>query len=221
MRIREVEVKNRIVETGATNDFVAHIKSIVECQNNIAVILDKYTLVLNKNGNFHKLIYNKFKKDDTFDYDKITCTVERLTWYYPSFDGFCHSDISTYRVLGIINRIMDDGGETFTTYNGYEVNHKLPRVYKQSNKVTNLEVCSEKENKRHYYAWQKCQVYEELIPLQMSALDKDLIELILNNKTVIVDKDSNHFTLRNYELNNEITEYKCIKNPDGIWRFNG
>lgn len=221
MIIRKVKVTNRIVESGATNDFVAHINEIIECQNNIAVILDKYTLVVNKNGNYHKIIQNKFKKPDDFDYDKVTCYVERLTWFYPSFENkMCHSDISTYRVLGIIKQIINNDGDTYDTYNGFEVNHCLPRIYKQNNKITNLEVCSENENRRHYIAWQKCQIYSEMIPLQMSAKGQ-LVNFILSDKTMLVDKGDNFFILRNYDWENEIVEYKCKLNEDGLWRFNG
>lgn len=221
MIIRRIAVTNRIVETGATNSLVENINEIVECKNNIALLMKKYTLVINKGGNYHKIIYNKFRKPDDFDYDKITCNQDRLTWYYDSIDGKAHhSEINTYRVLGIVSRLLDDYGVTFTTYNGYEVNHRLPRTYKEVNNVNNLEVCSDKENKRHYIAWNKCQIYENLIPIQISAIG-DLVPFILSSDTKLVDKDDNYFTLRNYEWNGNIVEYTCKLNEDGVWRFNG
>lgn len=221
MRIREVEVQNKIAESGATNSLVANINKIVECKNNIALIMKKYTLVINKGGVYHKIINHRFRKPDGYDYDQVTCDQYRLTWYYDGLDEKAHhSEINTFRILGIVNQIIDNNGETLQTYNGFEVNHKLPRYFKEVNNITNLEVCDNKQNKRHFIAWQKCQIYNKLIPLQMSALG-ELVPFILSDKTVLVDKGDDYFILRNYNWNNEIIEYTCKLNEDGVWRFNG
>ena len=221
MIIRRIAVTNRIVETGATNSLVENINEIVECKNNIALIMKKYTLVINKGGNYHKIINHKFRKPDDYDYDKVTCDQDRLTWYYDGLDKKPHhSNISTYRVLGIVARLINDNGITFYTYNGYEVNHKLPRTYREVNNITNLEVCSDKENKRHYVAWNKCQIYNNIIPIQLSAIT-DLVSFILSSDTKLVDKGDNFFKLRNYNWDGEIVEIQCKLNEDGFWRFNG
>lgn len=221
MIIRELKIVNNIVETGCTNSLIGSIDTIIECQNNVALLMPKYTLIVNKGGVYHKIIFNRHKKPIGYDYDLITCDQYRLTWYYESLDGCCHhSEINTFRLVGIIKQLINDQGQTLKTYNGLEVNHLLPRIYKVNNKIDNLELCTESENKRHFQAWLKCQIYNERIPIQLSAIG-ELVPFILSSNTKLVAMSDNYFTLRNYNWNGDIVEYTCKLNEDGVWRFNG
>ena len=207
-----------VIESGLVNDLVSSIEAVQDNKNTIVVFFDRtrwnHDLVMFKgNSDCYTLINNR--KNDDFDYDKLTLPREkRFTWSYSGGQG----SIATYRLLAIINDIIRHDGETRESYIGLEANHKLPRVYKVINSTSNLEVCSQVENLRHYAAWRKLQSGDILLPIKFSAISLDLISDILYINTEIYRFD-NKIVVRRYCQNEDIIEYVCRPQEDGTWQF--
>lgn len=218
MLAKRVNVTNRIVESGLVNDLVSSIEAVQDNKNTIVVFFDRtrwdHDLVIFKNNSdCYTLINNR--KDNEFDYDKLTLPREkRFTWTYSGGQG----SLATYRLLAIVTDIIEHHGETKESYIGLEANHKLPRVYRVINSVDNLEVCNQVENLRHYAAWRKLQSHEELLPIKFSALSLELIADILFIKTDIY-RLSDKVVVRRPLEDGSIREYVCVPQDDGTWQF--
>lgn len=218
MMIKKVNVTNRVVESGLVNNIVSSIEMIQDNKNTIVVFFDRtrwnHDLVIFKgNSDCYTLINNR--KEDNFNYDKLTLPREkRFTWSYTGGQG----SLATYRLLAIIDDIIQHDGETRESYIGLEANHKLPRVYKVINSVDNLEVCNQVENLRHYAAWRKLQSGDTLLPIKFSAIDLELVSDILYINTEIYRFDDK-IVVRRPCTNGDIVEHVCHPQDDGTWQF--
>lgn len=217
MMLKKVNVINKVMESGLINDLVLSIESIQENKNTITVFFNRnrwdHDLVIFKNNSdCYTLINNR--KDSEFDYDKLTLPREkRFTWTYSGGQG----SLSTYRLLAIVDDIIKHDGLTRETYIGLEANHKLPRVYKIINSVSNLEVCTQTENLRHFSAWRKLQCGQEYLPIKLSAIG-ELINDILHISTEVY-RLSDKIVVRRPCQDGNIIEYVCRPQEDGTWQF--
>lgn len=219
-----LEVQNNITESGAINTFVSRIKTLIICGDRVGLICEEQPdYILNMETCECITLAGKNKLNDRTNISSYEFNSERYSdrtvIHYRAADGkMMQSSLSIYRLTGIIDDIIKNGGETRETYIGLEVNHKVPRIFKEINNVNNLELCNQVQNLRHFAAWSKIESIrpnKEFFNLELSALD-EVVDFILKKDTYVSMYNFNEGYIA---LENESTkEYALFTIVDGVYK---
>lgn len=241
MKQNIINVINNVDETGALNGFIENIKNIE---------VNKNTYVLHFNEEFgrwhHDIVIDR---RDAVCYDIMANGTlkqkEGLSLHYSPFYGAGYTlqgRISFTHLLSAIKEIVESNGVTRNTYTGSEGNHKIPKSFERIDAEWNLELCTKRQNSRHYSAWTKVQQMVQSIDslqnkgqikLSLSALETAKVRLILHKDTRIdssyVDNNGDvaFVTLINDTLKVKLHIIKSngsnvkFKRPDGTWDTSG
>ena len=219
-----LEVQNNITESGAINTFVSRIKTIILNGDRVGLICEEQPdYILNMETCECITLAGKNKLNDGVNISRYEFNSERYSdrtvIHYRAADGkMVQSSLSIYRLIGIVDDIIKNGGETRETYIGLEVNHKVPRIFKEINNINNLELCNQVQNLRHFAAWSKIESIrpsKEFFNLELSALDK-VVDFILKKDTYVSMYNFNEGYIA---LENESTkEYAIFTNVNGVYK---
>ena len=222
-----LEVQNNITESGAINTFVSRIKTLILNGDRVGIVCEEQPdYILNMETCECITLCGKAKLNGAVNISRYEFNSERYSdrtvIHYRGADGkMMQSSLSIYRLTGIVDDIIKNGGETRETYIGLEVNHKVPRIFKEINNINNLELCNQVQNLRHFAAWSKIESIrpsKEFFNLELSALD-EVVDFILKKDTYVSMYNFNEGYIA---LENESTkEYAIFTNVNGVYKHQG
>lgn len=226
-----LEVYSNIKESGTTNEFVSKIEKIFISNKTPMValimndgadfIIDLNTCEVSTRTGDYKINKDGIGLNSLEEFKTHERLSGRTVVNYLDIEGkYIEGSLYFYRIIGIIQDIIDNNGNTRESYIGLEVNHKIPRIYKTINCLSNLEVCTETQNKRHFAAWNKIEGIrknkKEYFALELSALDDELINFILNKNTFT---ENYNFDEKYIILSNKVTNEYCVfTEVDGVYK---